>query len=48
MEEVTYSVWTEETFERLDYNGRPIETQANPYGVIPFIPIWDRIPTGDF
>lgn len=47
-EEVTYSVWTASTFERLDYRGQTIETIPNPYGVIPYTPIWDRCPASSF
>jgi hypothetical protein len=47
-DEVTYSVWGESTFERLDYRGQPIETMPNPYGVIPYTAIWDRCPSSSF
>lgn len=47
-DEVTYSLWTDEVFQRLDYQGSVLETQDNPYHMLTFIPIWDRIPTSDF
>lgn len=47
-DEVTYSVWTAETFKRLDYRGSEIEREPNPYGVIPFVPVWNRVPTDSF
>ncbi len=48
--EVTYSVWTASTFERLDYRGQRIESESipNPYGIIPYVPIWDRCPASSF
>jgi len=47
-DEVEYSLWTPETFERLDCQGKTIEEEANPYGLIPFIPCWDHMPTDSF
>lgn len=47
-EEMTYSFWTALEFQRLDYSGRPITTQPNPYGVLPFIPVWSQPPTDCF
>jgi len=47
-EEVTYSLWTPETWKRLDWRGHEIEGGPNPYGVLPFLPLWDRTPTDSF
>ncbi|MDZ7699489.1 MAG: hypothetical protein U5R49_21975 [Deltaproteobacteria bacterium] len=47
--EIEYSLWTPETYQRLDYKGNIIETEQNPYGVLPFVPVWDSYPgTGSF
>ena len=43
--DITYSLWTNETFQRLDYNGNILESEPNPYNVIPMVPIWDNYPT---
>lgn len=47
-EELEYSLWTLEEVVRLDYRGRRLESEPNPYGIIPFVPCWDRVPTSDF
>lgn len=48
-EDLTYSLWTIEEIKTLDYRGNVINTEPNPYGVLPFIPIWDYSPpSGDF
>jgi len=47
-EDVTYSVWTPETFQRLDWRGTVIEFMPNPYGVLPFVPCWDSLPLDSF
>jgi hypothetical protein len=44
IEEVEYSFWTPETWQRLDYRGQVKEEAANPYGVLPFLPIFDYPP----
>lgn len=48
--EVTYSKWDQSTFEKLDYRGQRIESEStpNPYGIIPYQPIWDRCPASSF
>jgi len=46
IEEVEYSLWTPEEYQRLDYQGYVIDEQENPYGVLPFLPVWDYPPTG--
>jgi hypothetical protein len=44
IEEVEYSFWTPETWQRLDYRGQVKEEAANLYGVLPFLPIFDYPP----
>lgn len=44
IEEVEYSFWTPETWQRLDYRGQVKEEAANPYGVLPFLAIFDYPP----
>jgi len=45
IEEVEYSLWTPETYQRLDYQGYVLAEEENPYGVLPFLPVWDYPPT---
>ncbi|GFK92222.1 hypothetical protein NNJEOMEG_00044 [Fundidesulfovibrio magnetotacticus] len=48
-EEMTYSVWTPTTWERLDYRGRHLDGGPNPYApVLPFVALHDRAPTDSF
>jgi len=47
-QEITYTLWDAETVKTLDYQGRNTATVENPYGVLPFVPLWDRSPTADF
>jgi len=47
-EDVTYSLWSADTFQRLDWRGNVIETMPNPYGVLPFVPCWDSLPIDSF
>jgi hypothetical protein len=47
-EDLEYTLWTLEKIERLNYRGQVIESDPNPYGLIPFIPCFDRMPTSDF
>lgn len=44
IEEVEYSYWTPETWQRLDYRGQLKEEAANPYGVLPFLSVFDYPP----
>jgi hypothetical protein len=44
--DITYSLWSDETFRKLDYNGNTLETMPNPYKVIPMVPVWDSYPVG--
>lgn len=50
---VTYSDWTATTYTRRDWRGRPLAVEGNPngvnpYGRLPFIPLWDRWPDDAF
>lgn len=47
-EEIEYSLWTADAVRRLNYRGQEIGNEPNPYGVLPFVPLWDRVPTTDF
>lgn len=48
-DEITQSLWTADYFRLLDVNGSDLQQpQFNPYGIIPFVPLWDRCPTNDF
>lgn len=47
-EEVSYALWTPETWQRLDYRENQTDGGPNPYGVLPFVPLWDRAPTDAF
>ncbi len=49
----TFSDWTATTFQRRDYRGAPLRTPGNPkgvnpYGVLPFVPLFDRHPDDCF
>ena len=49
----TYSDWTATTFARRNANGHPIAVLGNiggvnPYGILPFVPLFDRLPDADF
>jgi hypothetical protein len=46
IQDVQYSLWTVETFQRLDYRGNVFEEEPNPYGVLPFLPCFDYPPPG--
>ena len=47
-DELFYSRWTANTIDRLDYNLRIVSSRDNPYGIIPFVPIWDSLPLAEF
>lgn len=52
-EDVTYSDWTATGFRHLNYRGVPRRIEgnpgnANPYGVLPFVPLFDRLPDEQF
>ncbi len=44
IQETEYSLWSRESWERLNYRGQTIEEAPNPYGVLPFLPIFDYPP----
>ena len=44
VEEVEYSLWSQDTWQRLDWRGATIAEETNPYNVLPFIPIFDFPP----
>jgi len=46
IEDVEYSLWTDEVYQRINYKGNIIVEQPNPYKVLPFIPFFDYMPTG--
>jgi len=43
-EDIEYSLWTAETWQRLNWKGDIIDEQENPYKVLPFIPVFDYMP----
>ena len=45
---VTFSRWTAEIFQRLDYRGQVLEEYENPYGRLPFVPVWSEPPLDNF
>jgi hypothetical protein len=52
-ERTTYSDWTATGYVRRDAHGRPVrvegnEDSANPYGILPFVPLFDRLPDHSF
>ena len=47
-EDVEYSLWTPETFQRLDWRGSTLENIPNPYKVLPFVPCFDSLPIDSF
>lgn len=40
MQEMLFSLWTPETVTQMDANGRIKSEEKNPYGILPFVPIW--------
>ncbi len=48
-----YSDWTATSFTRRNYQGHPIaipgnNENANPYGILPFVPLFDALPDDQF
>ena len=43
-DEITYSRWTPEAFQRLDWRGSITEESANEYKRLPFVILWDSMP----
>ena len=48
VEEIEYSLWTPELWQRLNYRGQLLEEEENPYGLLPFVPVWDCMPSDSF
>jgi hypothetical protein len=46
--ELTHVRWTPAKIERLDYNGNVKSQESNPYGFLPFVPVWSDLPIYDF
>lgn len=51
--DVTYSDWTRRTYTRRDYRGNPIKVDGNPhrlnpYGLLPFVYLFDSLPDDQF
>jgi hypothetical protein len=51
--DVSYSHWTATTFQRFDYKGKPLPVPGNPdglnpYGVLPFVPLFEQLPDDAF
>jgi hypothetical protein len=47
IEDVEYSLWSAESWQRLDYRGNVIESEPNPYHVLPFLSVFDYPPIGN-
>jgi hypothetical protein len=52
-EDVSYSDWTGTSFRRLNFRGAAQRLagnpgEANPYGRLPFVPLFDRVPDDEF
>ena len=46
IEDLTYSLWRNDTFKKLDHKGNTLESEENPYQIIPMVPVWSSFPTG--
>ena len=47
IENIEFSYWTPETFQRLDYRGNVLQEESNPYNILPFVPCFDYPPPGN-
>lgn len=47
-EEITFRHWTPARIVTLDWRGKEIAEEPNPYGILPFIPLWDGRPLDTF
>lgn len=45
VEDIVYNLWNADYWQRLDYRGNLLDEAENPYGVLPFLPVFDYIPT---
>ncbi len=43
-EDIEYSLWSADTFQRLNWKGDIINETENPYKVLPFLPVFDYMP----
>lgn len=48
VDEITYSRWTPDVVQTLNYRGQVTSEEPNPYGMLPFVPAWDGLPGDDF
>jgi len=48
IEDIQYSLWTPEQWQRLDYRGFVIDEAENPYRVLPFVACFDFPPLNSF
>ncbi len=44
IENVEYSLWSPATWQRLNYKGDVIDSEPNPYNILPFVPLFDYPP----
>ncbi len=47
-DQIEYSLWSAEQYQRLSYQGAVLESEPNPYGCLPFVPVWNTPPTSSF
>jgi hypothetical protein len=52
-QDTTYADWTATTYRLFDYRGQPMTISGNangvnPYGILPFVPVFDRNPDDEF
>ena len=46
--ELSFSLWTPDFVRHIDANGHIVSEEANPYGMLPFVPCWSQPPTDFF
>jgi hypothetical protein len=46
--ELKHVRWTPGSIQTLDYNFNVTSTESNPYGFLPFVPVWSELPVNDF
>ena len=44
--DVRRRIWTPDEVVTTDYHFSTLEREPNPYGVLPFVPLWDSLPIG--
>lgn len=47
-EETTFTHWTPKRIATLDWRGSKVTEEPNPYGILPFVPLWDGRPLDTF